>query len=213
MKRVVCFGDSNTWGYIANEGGRYPKNIRWTGVLQELLGDEYEIIEEGQNGRTIASADPWEWGTKCGLDYCLPMLESHMPLDLLIIMLGSNDMKQKFNLPAPDIAGSLQNMLLKIKSHLEYHLNSSDTRILIISPPLIGDKIHTSPFFEFVNGDTILKTSKDLAKWYKLVADEFGCDFLDGSIVSGCDGDSLHLDEKGHRVLAEAIYQKVKNTI
>lgn len=213
MKRIVCFGDSNTWGYVAGEGRRYPKNVRWTGLLQEMLKSEAEVIEEGQNGRTIASDDPWEWGTKCGLDYCIPMLESHMPLDLLIIMLGSNDMKQKFSLPAPDIAGSMQNMLLKIKSHLDYHLDSKDTRILVISPPLIGEKIATSPFFEFVNGDTILKTSKDLAKWYKLVAEEFGCDYLDGSIVSGCDVDSLHLDEEGHRVLAEAVYKKVKEIL
>ena len=70
-KRIVCFGDSNTWGYDPVNHTRYDESTRWTMVLQSLLGEEYQLIEEGQNGRTIANPDPWEWGTKCGLGLCV----------------------------------------------------------------------------------------------------------------------------------------------
>ena len=210
IKRIVCFGDSNTWGYNPENGTRYPSSIRWTGVLQQMLGDEYLIIEEGQNGRTIANPDPAEWGTKSGIEYVIPMIESHMPMDMLIIMLGTNDLKAKFNYPAPDIAGCLQNLLLKVKGHLNYHLGHPDLKILIISPPQIGEDIAASPFFPFVDADSIINVSKELPKWYKMVADQFECDFLDAtSLVSGGKIDSLHLSEESHKVLAEAVYKKV----
>ena len=99
-KRIICFGDSNTWGYNPVTGGRYDENTRWPMRMQQILGDEYQIIEEGQNGRTISCEDPWEWGNKKGMDYVLPMVESHVPFDMLIIMLGSNELKKKFHLPA-----------------------------------------------------------------------------------------------------------------
>ena len=80
-KRIICFGDSNTWGFDPGTGERYPEDIRWPCVLDSLLGDGYQILEEGQNGRTIANEDPWEWGTKCGMDYILPMCEATILLN------------------------------------------------------------------------------------------------------------------------------------
>ena len=117
MKKIICFGDSNTYGYNPATGGRFDENTRWPKVLQKLLGEDYEIFEEGQNGRNISDPDPWEGGTKCGMDYVLPMIETRHPADLLIIMLGTNDLKLKFHLPPADIAGSLQLMLSKIKAY------------------------------------------------------------------------------------------------
>ena len=112
-KRIVCFGDSNTWGYNPEDGSRYGEDVRWPKLLGEMLGGDFEVVEEGQNGRTIVSPDPWEWGTKCGADQILPIIESHSPIEVLVIMLGTNDLKLKFNLPTLDIAGSMQNMLKK----------------------------------------------------------------------------------------------------
>ena len=149
-KRIVCFGDSNTWGYDPVTHTRYDESVRWPMVLQALLGDAYQIIEEGQNGRTIANPDPWEWGTKCGMDYVLPMVETHNPFDLLIIMLGSNDLKRKFSLPAADIAGSLQNMLMKVRGYAAYQLGCPDLKILIVSPPALGSELQRSPFAPFL---------------------------------------------------------------
>ena len=178
-------------------------------MLNKLLGDDYTVIEEGQNGRTIANADPWEWGCKCGMDYILPMVESHKPFDLLIIMLGSNDLKAKFHLPAGDIAGSLQNMLMKTKSFLQYQCGI-EPKILIVSPPHLGDNLKTSPFAPFFDVDTVVENSKHLAYWYELVARQFNCDFLDAAtICMAGDADSLHLMEEGHKNLAEGIYQKI----
>lgn len=214
VKRIVCFGDSNTWGYNPENGTRYPSKIRWTGVLQQMLGSEYLVIEEGQNGRTIANSDMAEWGTKAGIDYVIPMLESHMPLDMLIIMLGSNDMKAKFHYPAPDIAGYLQNMLVKVKGHLDYHLGCPNTKILIVSPPQIGEDIASSQFAPFVDVNNVIEVSKELPKWYELVAEQFGCEFLDAtSLVSGGKADSLHLSAESHKILAEAICEAVKKSL
>ncbi len=148
-KRIVCFGDSNTWGYDPVNHTRYDESTRWTMVLQSLLGEEYQLIEEGQNGRTIANPDPWEWGTKCGLDYALPMIETHNPFDLLIIMLGSNDLKKKFSLPAPDIAGSLQNMLMKDQGYATYQLGCPDFEDSDSIPSGVGGRSGTFGFCTF----------------------------------------------------------------
>lgn len=95
-KRVLCFGDSNTWGYIPASGKRHPVGIRWTTLLQEKLGSDFEVIEEGLNSRTTDMNDPKHVG-KNGLAYLRPCLETHDPIDLIILMLGTNDMKERFN--------------------------------------------------------------------------------------------------------------------
>lgn len=213
-RRIVCFGDSNTWGYNPESGSRYSDDIRWTKLLEKKLGGDYRIIEEGQNGRTIANPDPWEWGTKCGMDQILPILESHMPMEALVIMLGSNDLKSKFGLPAPDIAGSLQNMLKSVRGHLRYYLNKPDLKILIIAPPALGDNFASSPFAEFFDADSVVQKSKDISKWFELVAGQFGCEFLDAtSQVAAGEVDSLHLSPEGHAKLAELVYQKLKSML
>lgn len=213
-RRIVCFGDSNTWGYNPESGLRYSDDIRWAKLLEKKLGGDYRIIEEGQNGRTIANPDPWEWGTKCGMDQILPILESHMPMEALVIMLGSNDLKSKFGLPAPDIAGSLQNMLKSVRGHLRYYLNNPDLKILIIAPPALGDNFASSPFAEFFDADSVVQKSKDISKWFELVAGQFGCEFLDAtSQVTAGDVDSLHLSPEGHAKLAELVYQKLKSML
>ena len=110
--RIVCFGDSNTWGYNPKNATRYPEEVRWTGILEEMLGNEYKIIEEGQNGRTIATDDPCE-GERNGIKVIVPCIESQKPFDLLILMLGTNDLKSKFHYTASDVAGEMQQMLEK----------------------------------------------------------------------------------------------------
>lgn len=98
MKNVLCYGDSNTHGYDGVTGGRFPWGVRWTSLVQEALKEEQvRIIEEGQNGRTTVWDDPIE-GMKSGLKYLIPCLESHSPLDVVVLMLGTNDIKQRFSL-------------------------------------------------------------------------------------------------------------------
>ena len=212
-KRIICFGDSNTWGYNPITCERYDENTRWTMRLQTLLGDDYQIIEEGQNGRTIACEDPWEWGIKKGMDYALPMVESHRPFDLLIIMLGSNDLKKKFNLPAGDIAGSLKTMLMYLKSFMKYKCNMNP-KILIVSPVHLGEHIGDSRFAEFFDGENAVANSKRLAFWYEEAAKQFECEFFDASAVAKAgDVDCLHMQEESHIALAEAMAEKVLQII
>jgi lysophospholipase L1-like esterase len=105
MKSVLCYGDSNTWGYDPLTQARFPPEVRWTGVLAGCLGADYRVIEEGLNGRTTRWDDPIETDRN-GLAYLRPCIESHQPLDLVVVMLGTNDLKQRFNLSASDIAQS-----------------------------------------------------------------------------------------------------------
>lgn len=213
MKRIICFGDSNTYGYDPRNGGRYDEDTRWPKLLQKKLGDGYEVFEEGQNGRTIANEDPWEGGTKCGMDYVLPMLESKKPVDLLIIMLGSNDLKKKFSLPAADIAGSLMTMLTKIKGYCKYFIGIPDMQILILSPPALSEPLSESYFAEFFDPDTV-ERSKELAKWFGTVAKQFECHFLDAThMICAGDVDHLHLSPEGHAKMSEIVYEKVKEIL
>ena len=106
MKTILCFGDSNTWGYNPENRQRFGPEERWTGILRNSLGEDYRVIEEGLNGRTTLWDDPIE-GFKNGLDYLMPCLESHRPFDLITIMLGTNDLKCRFSVSAFDIAESV----------------------------------------------------------------------------------------------------------
>ena len=115
MKRILCFGDFMTWGFDPDTRTRFPEDIRWTGVLQQLLGDGCKIIEEGQCGRTIACDDPAE-GEKNGIKYIVPCLESQSPLDLMILLLGINNLKRKFNYSSMDVAGEMQVFLEKVQA-------------------------------------------------------------------------------------------------
>ena len=103
MKTILCYGDSNTWGYDPVSADRHPYERRWTTVLQRVLGEDYLVIPEGLNGRTTVWDDPIELH-KSGSTYLPPCLESHKPVDLVVIMLGTNDLKMRFGLPAVDIA-------------------------------------------------------------------------------------------------------------
>lgn len=104
MKTILCYGDSNTWGYSPATQDRYGRDERWTGVLRNEIGEGYLVIEKGLGGRTTVWDDPVEGRHKNGETYLLPCLESHQPIDLVIILLGTNDLKRRFCVGAFDIA-------------------------------------------------------------------------------------------------------------
>lgn len=207
VKKIVCFGDSNTWGFNPLDGTRFEKGVRWPGILQELLGEDWEVIEEGQCGRTISLDDIWEGGTKNGIKYLSPMIESHSPMDWLIIMLGTNDMKERFHLGAGDIAGSLGTMIETAKS--KFMNSGQNTNILILSPIHIGENIVTSCFGDVFDKKSV-ETSKEFAKLYAMIADRYGCQFLDAAEVAvPSKEDCVHMTPEEHRKLAEAIKEKI----
>ena len=207
MKNVLCFGDSNTWGYSPQDGCRFPPNIRWTGVLQESLGNRYHIIEEGLNGRTtFINEEGYEARPlRSGSDVLQIILESHRPLDFVTIMLGTNDLKLEFNLSVEEIA-------LGAKELCETVLNSeylvdNVPQILLISPTHIGSTIMPDQE-EFFN--QAREKSYQFAEHYQKVATDLNIHFLDASkIVTPSDGEGVHWDADQHvkfgKYLAETI--------
>ena len=136
LTTVLCYGDSNTFGYDPMTGMRYPKEIRWTGILASLLGEDFNVIEEGCNGRTTVTDDPIE-GWKNGLDYLKPCLNSHRPVDIVILMLGTNDLKEVFHLTAAEIADNA-GILVDVIQSFTKEKQGFMPKIILVSPPEIG---------------------------------------------------------------------------
>lgn len=197
--RILCYGDSNTFGYIPGRGGRYNRHTRWPGRLQELLGSEYQVIEEGLCGRTTAFEDMTEPGRN-GLDRVREAVERSQPLDVLVIMLGSNDCKAQFGASAAEIAGGLEQVAAQARGG-----EASGFRVLLVAPAAMTDRVMYSGFGSEFDQRSI-KVSKELAEAYEALAGKCGCDFLDGSKVTQVSEiDGLHLDAEGHGRLAEAV--------
>jgi lysophospholipase L1-like esterase len=204
MKSILCYGDSNTWGTVpGTRHDRLPYDIRWTGVLQKTLGEQFHVIEEGLSGRTTSRDDPFEEGRN-GLPYLLPCLRSHRPLDLVVLMLGTNDLKYRFAYTAHDIArGAAQ--LAALIQHSECGSDSRALPVLLVCPPALG--VMGEYAEEFLGG---LEKSQKLAGFYRLRARELGCEFLDvGSLVSSSNADGVHIDPAGHEKLGKAIAEKI----
>lgn len=210
-KRILCFGDSNTWGYMVT-GGRFPEDVRWPMRLQMLLGDDYTVIEEGFNGRTTVFDDPIEGGHKSGLVYLPPCAMSHSPLDLIIIMLGSNDLKKRFGMTAFTIGGGITAL---VKAARTYAMNADGVppRILIVSPPPVAENImetRHAPIF----GEDSIAVSRELPHELRRVAKLMRCEFMDAAPYCEISAaDAVHLTREGHLRLAEAMREKVLSII
>jgi lysophospholipase L1-like esterase len=206
-KTVLCYGDSNTWGYDPATQERYPRDERWTGVLRRGLGEGYLVIEEGLNGRTTVWDDPIQ-GYKNGKEYLVPCLETHKPIDLVIVMLGTNDLKMRFNVPACDIAAGA-GVLVDIIAKSETGPGDGAPQVLLITPPPIA---RLSEFAEMFEGGTA--KSKMLSHHFRLVAEERGCALLDASdVVISSDVDGIHFDLSEHRKLGDAVAARVRQIL
>ena len=209
--RILCFGDSLTWGDDpACVGHRLPH--RWPLSLQAALGPGYTVIEEGQCGRNIATDDPAE-GEKNGMKYILPCLESHSPLDLVIIMLGTNDLKRKFGYSMQDVSWEMDRFLQKVLTHRLY---SSPTQydVLLVSPPPLNEGLLTSWLGDVFEYETGIKKSTALKKWYREIAERYEIGFLDAgenAVSSKLDG--VHLDDENQQKLGEAVADAVRRML
>lgn len=211
-KHIVCFGDSNTHGYCADPADcadgkdRFNEDERWTCLLQKLLGEEYLVLEEGLSGRTTVFPDPLH---ECmsGLDVIYSCLMSHEPVDLLIIMLGTNDTKERLGANAACISIGMERLVMKAKSVMAWR--DGRPNILIIAPPHIGEGLYLRPEGEAMGAGCPQK-SKELARHYRQVAGNQGCAFLDAEGIAEFNKlDCMHLSRKGHRQLAEKLSQLV----
>lgn len=215
MRRILCFGDSNTWGYTAGTGERYTEQQRWTGVLQQELGQDYTVIEEGLNGRTTVYEHPTLPGRK-GIDYLVPCLESQKPLDLVVLMLGTNDLR------FTDIYGAVQGIkhmvnTIKLYSHWPetswiFTGGEGQTRILLVAP------IQVDPCAYEVDPSKVPRKYVEyglrFGELFQKVAEETGCFFLDAALYAQPDVvDGLHMTKDSHRRLGIAIAEKIKAAV
>ncbi len=209
MKHILCFGDSNTYGTNPS-GGRWPLEVRWTGVAQELLGKEYRIIEEGCGGRTTVWEDNLELH-KCGRPAFHVAMATHMPLDLVIIMLGTNDLKSRFSALPFDVANGAGE-LVKIAQDFKHTHGYPAPKVLLISPIHMGKDVEKTGCFG-MNQESIQKSFL-LAEEFKKVSQKLNCDFLDASqYAKPSNIDNLHIDKEGHSSLADAIANKVREIL
>ncbi len=204
-KHIVCFGDSNTHGYNAYNDGRFDETERWTCLLQKELGEDYLILEEGLSGRTACFDDPLFEGLS-GLSVIYPILMSHEPVDLLIIMLGTNDTKERFGASAPCIALGLKRLVEKAISIKDCWRNGRPD-ILIITPQNIGKQYEASHVAGTM-GRGCAEKSEGLGPEFREIARLTGCRYLDANAVLTSppnDVDYMHLTKDGHRELAEVL--------
>ena len=211
MKTVVCFGDSNTYGYDPATGGRYDSDTRWPCVLQRLLGGDYFVVEEGCNGRTTVFEDPSDdW--KNGLDYIKGIVCSHRPVDVLIIMLGSNDMKICYGASCEDIAEGMRQVVKAAVGTLLYKQKYAP-EVIIVSPPEITSDVLTGPFAGSFD-EACCEKSRFLAPYYESLARELGVSFMNAAeYIRPSEADGLHLTAEAHKGLAEAVASKILKSV
>ncbi len=210
MKQILCFGDSNTWGHDpCNDGKRFSFDKRWTGIVTKYLGDGFSVQEEGLCGRTTVFEDPFD-PYLCSKDSLPVILRTHCPIDLVILMLGTNDIKQYFHADISAITQGIETLLQMIQKP-EFSQGYPVAQILLISPILIGEQIADSPFGELFDGRHAYQLSLKLAKAYQKTAQKFHCHFLNAAEYARPSAkDCLHLDSAGHAALAKAIGAEVK---
>lgn len=208
MRSILCFGDSNTHGQVPGKGplDRYGPDIRWPGVLRAHLGPGWHVIEEGLSGRTTVHDDPIEGAHKNGRTYLRPCLQSHAALDLVILMLGTNDLKIRFNKPASEVAMGIGCLVYDIKE-LAPGPGGTVPEIMIVAPPPMLDDIKEWESI-FRGGPA---KSRELALEFEIIADSLEVHFFDAGSVAACSqADGFHLDEDAHRALGVALAQEVE---
>jgi len=206
---VVCYGDSNTHGADPAGGDRLARDVRWPGVLAAELGAAAVVIEEGLNGRTTVWEDPFLDGRN-GMAYLLPCLRSHAPIDALVIMLGTNDLKTIFARQAHDIAagaGALVDAALVSGTGP----GGGPPAVLLVAPPALGPATDRSELWGFGAARVV---AAELPRLYRVAADLKGAAFLDAAaLVAGDPADGVHLNAADHAALGRSIASAVRDLL
>ncbi len=207
MKTVLCYGDSNTHGGDPAGGPRFGPEVRWPGVLQGELGEGYRVIEEGLGGRTTVWDDPIG-PDRNGKTYLVPCLESHQPLDLVTIMLGTNDLKRRFGLSASDIAQGAAH-LAWLAQRTARTADDIPPAVLLIAPPVVTELTEYDLMFEGA-----VEKSRRFAHYFRLAAGWAEVEFFDaGSVVTSSDLDGIHFEAAEHGKLGRAVADAVRSLL
>ena len=203
MRHILCFGDSNTWGYVPGTGERFDEETRWTALTQLLLNNEYTLYEAGLSGRTVNSDDPGR-DFRNGASLLNLYLESCRPLDLVIIMLGTNDLKASLNNSIEDIKAAVK---VLCQQTIDFDYSPYDKpEIMLIAPAPFVDSADIDDEFS----QNITK-SKQLAPAYYQLAQELNLLFLDaGRVIKASTIDGIHWDAMGHRDFATHLAATLK---
>lgn len=214
-KNILCYGDSNVWGSVANPvattvpSRRRGAHERWTGVLQDTLGEGYHVIEEGLCGRTTIYSVPEQW-FKHGENYLLPCLMSHRPLDLVILMLGTNDLRKIYKADCEHPDKGIRRLIDIIQSCPDCGAGVKPPRILVVSPISICRPTGRMDYFRDRGGDECIRLVQRFAPAYEKAARDTGCAFLDAALYALPDpADGMHLKKESHISLGRAIADKV----
>ncbi len=205
MRNILCFGDSITWGFNPSDSTRYLYNDRWTGALQKELGDSYHVIEEGLNGRTTVWDTPFA-ADRNGSKQLPFLLESHAPLDLVVILLGTNDIHAYANRTAAEASSGCMHLVTDtLKSAAGP--DGLPPHVLLLSPPQIGEP---KEFMDTVFGG-MAEESKKFSLHYRRVADFCGVSLLDTApFIKPSKADGIHLDATENYLLGKEVAKKVK---
>ncbi len=205
-KRILAFGDSNTWGYIPGTAERYDENTRWTKLLEKKLGDGYEVVEEGLTGRTTVFDTGFDdlLNGKKALGY---ILKSQMPLDAAVVMLGTNDLcdhhMSRIELGITEIVRIIKNANAIIRTKTPVFPNG--VRILLVSPLPYGETTALPK--------EMIEESRLYPETMKRVAEAMNVDFLDPSpYIKPSEIDGIHFPPESHRKLSELIYDRIMET-
>lgn len=204
---VLCFGDSNTWGYNPKDGSRYPSDIRWTGVLQGLLGPSFQVIEEGLNGRTT-TINEIERPMRSGVEILPVLIECHRPLDFIILMLGTNDLKTHFNRSAKQIAEDLSYLCTLIHEHpmLEEH----PPRLILAEPT--GADLSSNALPEWFENTG--EKWNELIELLPRIAEKHQALYIPThTIIQSNFSDSLHWSPLQHELFAQTANNLIKEAL
>ncbi|MDO8265746.1 MAG: GDSL-type esterase/lipase family protein [Candidatus Saccharibacteria bacterium] len=198
---VLCFGDSNTWGRNPIDRSRYDAQQRWTGVLQSNLGQDFYVIEEGLGGRTTDCENTLGEGRN-GLLYFKPCVESHEP-DAIVLMLGTNDLKDIFNKSSDDIVSALEQYCILIKN-LE-----KKTSLILVAPTSVD--VHAPGFMHPDKfSDTSVKKASELPEKIQKLAEKYGAIYINARDTAVLGVDGLHWTQESHIKFAEAMSNTIK---
>jgi lysophospholipase L1-like esterase len=208
MPTILCYGDSNTHGTVPmhnlDDVRRFGVGERWAGIMRTALGSDWWVVEEGLPGRTTVLDDPIEGLNRNGLTYLAPCLESHRPLDVVAIVLGTNDLKARFGLPPTDIAAGAGVLVETVRNVLRPF--GEQPKILLVAPPSI---IEVGCLADMFAGGAA--KSQSFARHYAAVAGRLGAGFLDfGAVIKSSPIDGIHFDPAEHKALGQAMTAAVK---
>lgn len=205
MKEILCFGDSNTYGLIPGTTRRYGWGVRWSSLLDEKVKEYgYRVAEEGLCGRTTMFADAFRSG-RSGIDLLPVLLETHRPVELVVLMLGTNDCKSACHTTPEKIGAGIERLLDQIKRENE------NLPVLLISPIHLGKTVQR---YDREFDAHSVEVSRGLKAVYEQIARKRGIDFLAASdYAEPGAADQEHMTEEGHQHLSEAVFAKMQEIL